>query len=277
MQLQFESTNVCNADCCFCPYSRMTRAKGTMSMALYRRAIDEAATIPEIDHITITGLGEPLLDRFIAERIYYARTRMPDGTVIDMFTNGTFLRPEKAEALVNAGIDVIYVSLNATSARKRFQVMKLGDYDKVVEHIHYAQAYCEKVGRGRVIVKAIIAKDLIDGEQTTEFVKFWKGDWDNGQGGMGFRHLEGNWAGDTWKMRTPSEEACGRALGQIMVLQDGRVSLCCFDAEGREILGDLNTQTIREVFNAPKALNIRTAHIEGRRNDIALCAQCTGI
>jgi hypothetical protein len=98
-------------------------------------------------------------------------------------------------------------------------------------------------------------------------------------GGDAFLTLEGNWAGAVWKLRTKAvlTQACSRALGQIMVLQDGRVSLCCFDGDGREILGDLNHQTIREVFNGERATAIRLAHSEGRRNEISLCAGCTGI
>ena len=78
-------------------------------------------------------------------------------------------------------------------------------------------------------------------------------------------------------MRVVPTQSCARAFGQIMVLWDGRVSLCCFDGEGDEILGDLKTQTIREVYNAGRALEIRTAHAEGRRGEIPLCRNCTSI
>jgi hypothetical protein len=62
-----------------------------------------------------------------------------------------------------------------------------------------------------------------------------------------------------------------------MVLWDGRVSLCCFDAEGAVILGDLKTQTLREVFGGDKAVGIRLAHVEGRRQELPLCNTCTAI
>ncbi len=34
------------------------------------------------------------------------------------------------------------------------------------------------------------------------------------------------------------------------MLWDGRVSLCCADFDGRTILGDLNTSTIKDIWNA---------------------------
>lgn len=274
MQLQIECTNVCNADCVFCPYTKMTRAKGTMDLALFRRIVDDAATIPQIDRITITGLGEPLLDRHLPERIRYIRTKMPN-VLLDVYTNGSFLRPALTDQLIDAGLTVLYVSLNAVNAEKRQAVMKLGDYDQVVEYIHYAQA--AGAGKMQVIVKSVVAKDLMEASESTFFVQIWRGEYGNSPNGAAFQHLEGNWAGDMWPMRVQMTQPCDRALNQIMILQDGRVSLCCFDADGREILGDLTTQSIRDVFNGEKATGIRLAHVEGRRQSLPLCAGCTGI
>lgn len=270
MQLQLEVSSVCNAACVFCPYPTMKRAHGTMSMDLFRKIIDEATTLPLVDHITLTGLGEPLLDRFLIERITYIRSKMP-AVLIDLYTNGTFLRPTMVDALHAAGLSVLYVSLNAVTRDKRLQVMQLDDFDQVVAGIEYALT---KPG-WKVIVKGIVSKDLMEQGDNEDFLTRWRGPFS--AGGNAFLHLEGNWAGAMWPMRLKPSEPCQRALGQLMVLQDGRMSLCCFDSEGECILGDLNTQSIRDVFNGEKALGIRTAHVEGRRAEIPLCAGCTGI
>jgi MoaA/NifB/PqqE/SkfB family radical SAM enzyme len=103
IQLQIETTNVCQADCVFCPYGVMERPKGTMALDLYRRIIDEAATIPVIEKLTLTGLGETLLDRHLIERVRYARRVLPAGVAIDLYTNGNLLRPKTTDALLEAG------------------------------------------------------------------------------------------------------------------------------------------------------------------------------
>jgi len=277
MQLQLETTNVCQAACVFCPYPAMTRPKGTMSMSLFRKIIDEAATIPAVDKFTLTGLGEPLLDRFIADRIRYIRSVIP-AAFIDLYTNGSFLRAPMVHSLIDAGLSMLYVSLNAVSSEKRLAVMKLDDYDQVVSYIQYAQEAVKLTNSTmEIVVKCVVAKDLMEGGDVGQFVQFWKGEYGVDNGGAAFRHLEGNWAGSMWPMRVQLKSACDRALNQIMVLQDGRVSLCCFDADGKKILGDLNHQSIREVFNGPDATFVREAHWEGRRSDVDLCAACTGI
>lgn len=275
LQLQIETCNVCQADCVFCPYSKMQRPKGTMDLGLFKRIVDEAATTPAIEALTLTGLGETLLDRHLLARIQYARRVMPAGVQIDLYTNGNLLRPTLTDALIAAGLDVLYISLNAVSAEKRREVMALDDFDQVVGYTQYAIA-ATKGTRCRVVVKGIASKDLMEVGEHTQFQDAWGGDWE--KGGAAFLHLEGNWAGSIGQaMRTKPRGACQRALGQIMVLWDGRVSLCCFDAEGAVILGDLNTQTLREIYGGQPALGIREAHVGGRRGELALCGTCTAI
>ena len=250
----------------------MTRQRGTMDMALFRKIVDEAVTIPAIDHFTITGLGEPLLDKHLIERIRYVRRAMP-GILLDLYTNGSCLDEAKATEFRDAGLSVLYVSLNAVTADKRRQIMKLDDFEQVRAATHKAM----EIGgaRMKVIVKAVCSKDLMEHQEGEQFLAEWNGTFQ--QGGNAFLHLEGNWAGAVWPMRVKPTSPCDRALNQFMVLWDGRVSLCCFDGEGEVILGDLNRQTIREVFSGEKAAGIRQAHVEGRRGELKLCSSCTAI
>jgi len=266
VQLQLETTNVCDSACVFCPHSQMQRPKGTMDRALSYRILDEAATIPIIDHLSFVGLGEPLLDRYLIPRIAYARARMP-GIWIDLTTDGSFLRPKMADALIEAGLSHLNVSLNATNRESRKAIMGIDNFDQVVEYIEYARA--AGAGKMTVTVKGIQEKDLMEGGEPELFMLRWGTD--------GYLHQEGNWAGTMRPVRVVPKSPCVRALRQIMVLWDGRVSLCCFDAEGAVILGDLNTQTLREVYGGELALNIRRAHHEGRRGSLPLCGTCTAI
>jgi hypothetical protein len=254
----------------------MTRPKGTMGMDLYRRILDEAATIPQIEQVTLTGLGEPMLDRYIVQKVAYAKSVMPPCTLIDLYTNGSYLRPKMTDALIAAGLSILYISVNANNAADHQAVMRLNDYDRVVEHAEYArQAAMLSGGSMKVVVKGVQSKDLM--EAPMQFIERWGGDYRQ-VGGNGFLHLEGNWAGSVGApMRVKPTAACARALGEIMVLWDGRVSLCCFDAHGDVILGDLNHQTLRDVFNGSAALSIREAHRDGRRSELQLCGTCTGI
>jgi hypothetical protein len=50
------------------------------------------------------------------------------------------------------------------------------------------------------------------------------------------------------------------------------VSLCCADFDGRTVLGDLNTSSIQEIWNAEPYRNARRLHLENGGPDI--CRSC---
>lgn len=264
MQLQVETINICNAACVFCPYPKMERAKGIMSDALFHKIITEAASIDKIEEVSFQGLGEPLLDPQIASRIAFAK-QAKRGWITTMYTNGSRLTPDIFKKLENAGLDTLYVSLNAVNAEGRKAVMRLDDYDRVLGYVQHA-IKSEKV---KVVPKGVVNMDLFSGSETKVFQDMW--------GERSFLHLEGNWGGATYQPRRPRTGICSRMMNQIMVLWDGRVSLCCFDGEGEVIFGDLNHQSIRDVYASDEYLRYRLAHVEGKRDALKLCGTCTEI
>lgn len=277
MQLQLETIAVCNAKCVFCPYPTMKRPRGLMTMPLFSKIVEEAVGLDRIESITLTGLGETLMDRHLIERIKLVRQMSKRSILVDLYTNGSYLTNRMIDDLLSAGLDVLYISLNASRADRRKEIMGLADYDYVKRQARYAIDRFGRFpsGQPRVLVKAVMSKDLMEGDDHEAFLAEWGGDFRHG--GNAFLHLEGNWAGAVWPVRIRPTTACSRALSQIMVLWDGRVSLCCFDGEGDVVLGDLNSQTIREVFAGETAVKIRQAHVDGRRGELPLCGTCTAI
>ena len=251
----------------------MKRQRGTMSMPLFHKIIDDAATIPPIDKVTLTGLGEPLLDKHLMERLRYIRKHMRIGC-LDLYTNGSLLTTELVRQFEDVGVSMLYVSLNAVNSRLRSQVMKLDDYEQVARVLDES-IEMTKDSEMKIVVKAVAGSSLMEPGDADAFIQRWGGTYD--KGGHAFLHLEGNWAGLTYPMRIQPVTPCSRALEQIMVMWDGRVSLCCFDGEGEVVFGDLNKQSIREIFNGGLALEYREAHVSGRRGEMKLCKSCTTI
>jgi radical SAM protein with 4Fe4S-binding SPASM domain len=206
----------------------------------------------------------------MVERVGYARKSKPTA-FIDMFTNGVFMTPAKFDAVRNAGISCVNFSLNAVRAEQHEAQMGLKDkFEDVCGHIEYAIGHR---GGARVEVRAVCTGwdefDVID------FYSRW-GHRDNG--GHGQLIGEGNWAGDNRTVREfKPNEACARALSQVYVTWDGRVTTCCFDPAGTQVFGDLNKQTLREVYGSPEYLTFRETHNDNKADKYAICAKCTRI
>lgn len=273
MQIQIETVNICDAACVFCPYKSMTRPKAVMPMQLFKKIIDDAATIPPIDKVTLNGLGEPLLDKHLMERLAYVRKRM-NIKCLDLYTNGNRLTLDIVRDMMKMPVDMLYVSLNAVDDKARKQVMGVDGFERLAETLDKAIAITKK-SKMMIVVKGVVGTDLMEFGDADAFVKRWGGN--TSDGGNAFLHLEGNWAGTMYKSRFKHRNCCHRIIDQIMVLADGRVSLCCFDGDGEVIFGDLNAQSIRDIYNNGLALEYREAHMQGRRSEMTLCADCTSI
>jgi radical SAM protein with 4Fe4S-binding SPASM domain len=273
IQLQIETTSTCNAKCGFCPYVTAKRWGTLMPMGLFERIVTEAAAKPTVTVFALNGLGEPLLDPHLVERIRIARNLRPDW-VIYFHTNGFTLTPATFHKLADAGLSHLSISLNAVSAAQHERAMGVkGKYDTVVKNIEYAIA--NKPNSMRIEVTAIADFKEFTFEHSKEFLKRW-GNWQ--MDGHGKCVYIGNWSGDIESSRpfTPNE-CCVRATTQIYVMADGRVSTCCFDPTGKQIFGDLRTQSLSEIYSDPVYVQFREDHAYDRADKYEQCKGCTRI
>src|SRR5512147_1340882 len=90
-----ETTAKCNIYCPMCPRETFKQPKEDMTEAIFNRLVSETGRSAE--HMMLIGLGEPLLDRAIFERIEYCE-RHNIHTLLS--TNGTLLDEAAAEKLL---------------------------------------------------------------------------------------------------------------------------------------------------------------------------------
>jgi radical SAM protein with 4Fe4S-binding SPASM domain len=275
IQLQIETTSVCNAKCHFCLYPVLDRKREFMDLELFTKIISEAATIPQIWSVCLTGLGESMLDPHLEARIRLVRSLLPSETFVDVFTNGTYLTPARFDSLRDAGLDCVSISLNAASAAKRKEIMGLDDWTKVISNIQYALTHRNGM---KVQIKAVVNEDKFTQDEATMLQALWGNPLLSEGEGHFVPVMEGNWAGESRTLRDfKPNESCGRALGQIYVTVDGRVTTCCFDPIGKQTFGDLKVETLREVYNSAAYTAFRQAHFEDKADRYEICAKCTRI
>jgi len=274
LELNFGTTGYCHAKCKFCIYPGPENSKlpkGHMDMALYKKIIDEAATIPQIDVLVFSGLSETLLDPMFLERVAYAHQVNPKWRM-ELYTTGLLLTPEKFDALKQAGLTGVMISINAVTAEQHERVMGLVDkFATVCANTDYAIAHKESM---HVDVRAVYSKDDFTYDDVIVFYERWG---HASLGGYGKVNQEMNWAdqlGRTISTFDPNEP-CIRALGRITVYWDGRVPLCCLDLLVKYPFGDLRTQTLREIYNSEAYTSFRELHRDGKAAQHPACRVCT--
>lgn len=260
--VQIESTNICNAKCVFCPRDDMGRKQGVMDMTLFKKVADECAALG-IEHVRMHNYGEPFVDRSLVEKVRYAKQAgIPQ---VGMISNGSLITDEAARGMIDAGLDAINISVDA-SGRDVFERTRVGlKYDKVIGNIERLVRLKQEAGKTRPkLILSFVRQDNSEDEQA--FIEHWRGIADK----IHVTDLH-NWAG-TLNQTSDVRYPCYRPWLTFTALWDGRVSLCCADFDGRTILGDLRTQSIQEIWNSDAYRAVRRQHLESGGPDI--CRAC---
>src|SRR6476620_1519690 len=110
--LYLETTNRCNLLCTTCPrtYEEL-EPPADMSWELFRSIVDQ---VSDIERAVLHGVGEPMLVRNLPKMVRYLKER---GTYVLFNTNGTVLNERNGHALIDAGLDELRVSLDASNAK----------------------------------------------------------------------------------------------------------------------------------------------------------------
>lgn len=260
--VQIESTNICNAKCVFCPRDEMHRRQGIMTVELFRKIVDECAELG-ITHIRMHNYGEAFMDRKLVEKVRYAKQK--GIREVGMISNGSLITEPIARGMIDAGLDAINISVDA-SGKEVFESTRIGlKYDKVIANIERLVRLRGESGKRRPkLILSFVRQNNSADEHA--FIEHWRPIADK----IHVTDLH-NWAG-TLNTESDVNYPCYRPWLTFTVLWDGRVSLCCADFDGKTILGDLNTHSIAEVWNAEPYRKVRREHLESGGPDI--CRAC---
>lgn len=101
----------CNANCVHCSSEALINPnRKKMSLDTIKELIDQCVSLGTLN-FALSG-GEPLLYPYLEDIIRYIKQK---GVFSNVITNGILLTREKALSLKNAGLDVIYLSLEGFS------------------------------------------------------------------------------------------------------------------------------------------------------------------
>jgi len=143
-QLYVEVTNICNSLCASCPltYNHFLpyEPKHHMSWDDFRRVVDQ---FPRLERVVLHGIGEPLLNRELPRFVAHLKER---GSEVLFNTNAILLDQKRGNALVEAGLDELRVSLDAVTPELYAQ---LRGVDKLLQVIRNLKAFVARHG-GRV-------------------------------------------------------------------------------------------------------------------------------
>jgi pyruvate-formate lyase-activating enzyme len=249
-----ELTNRCNLKCTFCPTAdgRMERPRGHMEDALFRRALDGAG---RLEFALLFQWGEPLLHPRFAELAAEASRR---GVRTLVTTNGTLLDDRRIAGLLAAGVDRVTVSVDGDErTHEAVRGIPLARTREAVERL--------VAGRDAAGSSTAVDVSMVVAPETEAGTRAFR---------EGFQGVADRVQTIPLLVRGERRTRCREPWrGGLVVLQDGRCTVCCVDHDGALAVGDARTETLKAIWNGERMRALRRAHVSGDLPPV--CASCS--
>lgn len=269
-----EITNICNSACIHCPYTLISRQPGYrprhMSWELYQRIVDEVSLHPGVLFRLLCD-GEPTLHPRFLDMLSYAKDK--EVAPLNFITNGTRLSKELAEKILDLGVDVVEVSLDALN-KSTYQKIRVGcDFELVTANLRRLIEMRDQKGARTKIFVSIIDQKESEGELQA-FVDYWGRKVDRVLvrpfttigGLLDEAKLKFSSEGDRWP--------CPLLWKRMFINVDGLAEFCVEDWKDETVIGDANQTRLEEIWASAAYNKLRELHVARRFDDVDYCRRC---
>jgi len=131
-KLYIEPTNFCNIDCLTCMRNNWEVEIGRMAAATFDRIVESLADVTPPPTILFGGIGEPLAHSHLPEMIGRVKAL---GCRVEMISNGTLLSEQKAREIIDAGLDLLWISIDGARPESYADVRLGAELPLVLENL----------------------------------------------------------------------------------------------------------------------------------------------
>ena len=132
-KIYIEPTVACNLDCITCFRNAWDQPIGKMTEETFESILNGLKQMDPIPSVYFGGIGEPLFHPKTIEWI--RRIKQELGVKVELITNGTTLTERKARELIDAGLDVLWVSLDGATPESYADVRMGAELPVILENL----------------------------------------------------------------------------------------------------------------------------------------------
>ena len=280
-QILMDITEVCNLACTHCPHPAFKASAHYgaryLDPALNAKMVDEVRTHGQglTQYIRYASNGEPLVHPqaydMIDEAVRHA------GVYVTLTTNGTIMNETRTTRLLEAGVHMIDISLDAFRPETYARIRRNGKLAVTRANVlRLLQWVRESRAATKVVVSYVEQPDNRD--ETADFEAFWR---DQGADAVVIRRLH-SCSGAMVALAdlrraavaTSERRACLYPWERVVVNARGDLAFCPSDWVHGSRVADYRATTIRETWQGSVYAALRDAHLTGRYEGHAFCGQC---
>lgn len=266
--VHIETINKCNLKCVMCPISAGENKRPAMPFELYEKAIRECAQYKNhIDTVGIYLMNEPLMDKSLPEKIALAKA--VGVRHVHIATNAELLTEDRIDALIDAGIDLIILSIESLSSAVH-ETIRIGSHLETIKN-NVDKLFSIKKER-RLDKLQVEVRMLAFPENKGEWEAYAEHWLAKGATSVGLQAAH-NWGGQFANIGAENVgiNACNYLWTVLVIQSDGNVCLCCLDPAGEFKLGNIKDESIHDIWHGEKYAQVR---MQFEQRAIGKCVNC---
>jgi MoaA/NifB/PqqE/SkfB family radical SAM enzyme len=264
IKVGLELTSKCNLRCGMCPLPVLRRPYEDMDWPLVERAEREIHGMG-LKLKWLHEMGEPLLYKQIDDAIRL----FPEAS---LSTNGLLLTEEIGAKLLAADLRRIRICVDSVNPQVYPLLRTGGDWEKLVT---LTKAFLEQAKGApiRIEIQRMRSRMTLD-ESVDDFKKLFELK----------KYSNARVIEKTCEALDVNEETdlhgkfygCvqGSFFTWIVIFADGRVTHCCYDAHGDQVMGDLKTQSLQEIISGDRFAMMQKAFDTRDFETLPRCGEC---
>jgi MoaA/NifB/PqqE/SkfB family radical SAM enzyme len=264
IKVGLELTSKCNLRCGMCPLPVLRRPYEDMEWHVVEKAEREIHGLG-LKLKWLHEMGEPLL----YSRIDDAIRLFPEAS---LSTNGLVLTPEIGAKLLATPLKRIRICIDSINPKVYPQLRTGGDFDKLVDltrkFLVQAKGAPIRIELQKMRSRMTLEETVDDFKRVFDLRQF-----------KNARVIE-----KTCEALDVNEETdlhgkfygCvqGAFFTWVVIFADGRVTHCCYDAHGDQVMGDLKTQSLREIIDGDRMAMMQDAFNRRDFTNLPRCGEC---
>ncbi|MGH9338199.1 MAG: radical SAM/SPASM domain-containing protein [Acidobacteriota bacterium] len=263
-----ENTGKCNLKCPMCPREFGEYTPDDFDFDLFKQIIDEVRGRTEL--VFPWGGGEPLMNPDIFKMIRYCRDA---GIYTVVSTNATILNEDRSRRLIEAGLDNLIIAFDGTTPEVYEKYRKGAKFERVRANISRFLEIKKEMQSDLFVVMQMVRLPE-NRHQVRDFHRMWS--------------VEG-----VDEIRIKEDEIVVPEIAiEERINHDRRRHPCyqlwqgpptvsykgdffpCCHAWQTEPIGNVNEQSVFDLWNSPRMQKMREAHLKGDLSDFPVCQNC---
>ncbi len=274
-----ELSNGCNHKCIFCYNTLMERKVSVLSFDKYRHFVKEAVKLG-LKELGLYATGEPFLVKNLSDYIRVAKELGVRRVYVT--TNGALATLDIVRECVEAGLDSIKFSINASNKSDYHKIHGKDDWDKVVSNvvsIHQYKLALEASSKQRLQLLGSCVMTTITGDIKDEHKHIFGHMFEDtlyafahNQAGRNNQYLNQFSLPETI---IPEAEVspCEMLWNRVHLTAEGYLTCCCVDYEHDLVFSTLEDESLSQAWNNELIQKVRQKHIDKKLSNL-ICFGC---